>query len=117
MSDLNVVALAGNMIHDPELHHIADNQTPKCEFAVALNGYKEGDVSYVDCTAWGKTAEFVAKFFTKGKKVGVTGKLKQSRWENKEGQKRNKLGITADNVHFVAPKDAPAPTTQEPSPF
>lgn len=109
---MNKVFLMGNLTRDPELKHTNANMAI-ANFSVAVNekwtdksGAKQERVAFVDCEAWGKTAETVAKFFTKGKPIVVEGRLKQDSWEDKEtGKKRSKLLVTVDTFHFCGDKN------------
>lgn len=77
-------------------------------FSVAVNesrknqqtGEYEDYPNYVDCTMLGRRAESVSRYLTKGTYVALTGRLHQNRWQNKDGQNRSKLEVTADNIHF-----------------
>ena len=106
MSDTNTVVLTGNLTRDPELRF-----TPK-GVAVANVGlasnrkYRQGDelkedVCFVDVTAFGNTAEAVAKYLEKGRKVLVEGRLRFHSWENEGGQKRSRLDVIAERVNFL----------------
>jgi single-strand DNA-binding protein len=104
---VNKVFLMGNLTRDPELKSTSSNQSI-ANFSVAVNekwtdksGEKKERVAFIDCEAWGKTAENVARFFTKGKPIIVEGRLKQDSWEDKAtGAKRSKLLVTVDTFHF-----------------
>lgn len=104
---MNIVILMGNLTRDPELKHTNANNAI-ANFSVAVNekwtdksGEKKERVAFIDCEAWGKTAENVARFFTKGKPIIVEGRLKQDSWDDKEtGKKRTKLLVTVDTFHF-----------------
>jgi single-strand DNA-binding protein len=83
------------------------NGTPLCEFGIAVNerwtedGDKKERVSYFDVTAFGKTAEVAAQYLTKGKPVALEGKLQQNRWETESGDKRSKIQIIVNRIHFL----------------
>lgn len=106
--NINLVVLGGNLTRDVELKYTQSN-TAIARFTIANNkkwtsssGEKKEDVAFIDCTAWGKTAETIAKFFGKGQKIAVTGRLKQEVWNDKEdGKKRSKIGVTVDSFEFV----------------
>lgn len=102
----NSVIITGNLVRDPELRET--NAGPVCSFAVAVNGYKDDDVSYVDVTAWNKTAELVTQYCSKGKKVAVTGRLKQDRWQDNDGNNRSKLAVVASQVEFLSSVESDA---------
>ncbi len=105
---MNIAILMGNLTRDPEMKHTGSNNAV-ANFAVAVNekwtdksGEKKERVAFIDCEAWGKTAENIARFFTKGKPIIVEGRLKQDTWDDKAtGAKRSKLLVTVDTFHFV----------------
>lgn len=92
--------MIGHLTRDPEMKQIGD--AILCKFTIAMNHRtsKGDDVCFVDVTTWGKQAEFVNRFFTKGKPILVEGKLKQDNWE-KDGKKYSKHSISADTVSFI----------------
>ena len=106
MSDTNTVVLTGNLTRDPELRY-----TPK-GVAVASLGlasnrkYRQGDdikdeACFIDVTAFGSTAEAVAKYLDKGRKVLIEGRLRFNSWETEGGQRRTKLDVIAERVNFL----------------
>lgn len=105
--NLNRVFLMGNLTRDPEVRHTSGN-TAVANIGVAVNrkwkdqnGEWREDTTFVDCEAWGKTAENISKFFTKGRPIFIEGRLKLDQWENKEGQKQSKLRVVVENFQFV----------------
>lgn len=104
-NDLNVVSLCGNLTRDCELKYTSGGMAVG-SFAIAnnrsvkRNGEYVDEVSFYDVTVFGKTAENLKKYLTKGKKVVIGGSLRQDRWE-KEGQKFSKVGIVADFIQLV----------------
>ncbi|MFI3114713.1 MAG: single-stranded DNA-binding protein [Clostridia bacterium] len=105
---LNKVILMGRLTRDPELRHTASN-TAVCGFSLAVNrdyvpqgGQAQAD--FIDIVSWGKTAEFVSKYFVKGQLVAVTGRLQSRSWEDKNGNKRVTVEVNAEEVHFAEPK-------------
>ena len=110
MASLNKVLLLGNLTRDPELRYIASG-TAVCSFGIAVNEkYKSGDewkekVHFVDITVWGKQGENVAQYLNKGSQALIDGKLNYQTWE-KEGEKRSKLEVVANNVQFLDGKKA-----------
>jgi single-strand DNA-binding protein len=102
----NQVVLMGNLTRDPELRQIPSGQNV-CSFSLALNrSYKGQDgewkeaTDYVDIVAWGPLGERVAQYVTKGRPVLVSGRLQSRSWE-KDGQKRSKLEVIAQDVTFL----------------
>jgi single-strand DNA-binding protein len=111
MSAFNKVILMGNLTRDPQLKYLP-NQTAVTEFGLAINrrftkdGEKKEDVTFVDCTSFGKQAEVIQKHFTKGKPIFIDGRLKFDSWEDKSGGgKRSKLSVIVENFQFVGGKD------------
>lgn len=115
----NRTILAGNTTRDPELR-VTPKGTAICQFSLAVNrqwkneaGEKQEEVSFIDCEAWGKTGETIAKYFTKGKPIMVEGRLKQDTWEDKNTkEKRSKLKVVVDQFMFVGKPDG-APQQQQ----
>lgn len=118
MAGYSKVIMMGNLTRDPELKYL-DSGTALTKFTVAVNrtwkskqGEKKEEVSFIDCTAWGRTAEVIAEYFAKGDPIMVEGHLKQESWETAEGQKRSKLGVQVEAFQFVGGKrdrdEAPA---------
>lgn len=106
--NFNRVLLGGRLTCDPELHTLPSNLAV-VNIGVAINSkrktatgeYKE-TVVYVDCSAFGKTAEAIKQYFTKGKPIFIEGKLRMEKWQGKTDNKwHTKLSITIDNFQFV----------------
>ena len=101
-NDLNSVIIIGRLSRDAELKY-TQGGTALSNFSIA-NNRKYGDkesVSYFECTMWGKGAEALSQYLTKGKKVAIEGRLEQQVWEDKNGGKRSKVSITVDQVQFL----------------
>lgn len=99
MSNLNQVVLQGNLVDDPK---IMGDETKVARFTVAVNnGFGERrTTTYADCVAFGKQAEVIGKFLTKGKQVVVRGQLIQNKWKDKKtGEKRSKLEVRLEMVN------------------
>jgi len=72
-----------------------------CDIGVAVDGRKKDDPpNFFDCTAFGKTAEIIGQYFTKGKPICIQGSLRQERWE-KDGKKHSKVKVVIDSFSFV----------------
>ena len=96
MSNLNQVLLQGNLVDNPSIHG-ADGNVARFTIAVN-NGFGEHkSVTFVDCVGFGKQAEVIGKFLTKGKQVIVRGQLTQNKWEDKDGNKRSKIEVRLEN--------------------
>ena len=105
--NLNQVSLAGHLTRDPEVKQLAAQKTVAV-FAVAVNrrwktpdGEQKEEVTFVDCDAWGRTAELVGQYLTKGSPVYVSGRLKSDTWEDKEGKKHSRLKVVVDSIQFL----------------
>ena len=101
---LNSVTLMGRLTRDPELKH-TQSGTAVVSFTLAVDrdfksadGTKETD--FIDCVAWRNTAEFVSKYFSKGKMAVVSGRLQIRDWTDKEGGKRRSAEVVVDNIYF-----------------
>ena len=97
---LNKIILMGRLTRDPELRR-TESGTAVCSFSIAV------DRDFIDIVAWRATAEFVSKYFTKGRMAVVEGRLQIRDWTDKEGGKRRSAEVIADNVYFgdSKPKD------------
>src|SRR6266850_2949465 len=105
MASYNRVILLGNLTRDPELRYIPSG-TAVSDIGLAVNDrVKRGDqwvdeVTFVDITLWGRTAEIANEYLSKGSPVLIEGRLKLDRWE-KDGQKHSKLKVTADKLQML----------------
>ena len=108
MANLNKVLLLGNVTRDPEIRY-----TPKgsavCDLGVAVNraytidsGEKREEVTFVDVTLWGRTAEVASEYLRKGRPVFIEGRLQMDTWDDKQtGQKRSRLRVVAENMQLL----------------
>ena len=102
---LNHIVLMGRLTKDPELRRTASG-IAVASFSIAVdrdfgkteNGDRETD--FIDIVAWRQTAEFVSKYFSKGRMAVVSGRLQIRSWTDKEGNKRRNAEVVADNVYF-----------------
>ena len=106
---MNKVILIGNLTRDPEVRYSQSAEPVAiCKFSIACNKrFKregESDADFINCVALGKTGEFVEKYFTKGKKIGIVGRLSVRPYEDQSGQKRTWTEVVADEVEFVDSK-------------
>lgn len=116
--DINQVVLVGRLTRDPEYSVLKGNNTAICKFSIANSrGTQTPDaVSYFDIVAFGKTAELCNQYLRKGKQVIITGRLKQNRFQDQNGQNRSKVEITADNVQFLGGREeGGSPNHSEPN--
>ena len=109
---LNVVALMGRLVYDPELK-TTQNGTNVCSFRVAVdrNFARQGEqrqADFIDVTAWRQTAEFVSKYFQKSSMIAIEGSLQTTSYQDKNGNNRTKVEVVASNVSFCGSKAAEA---------
>lgn len=101
---LNKAILMGRLTKDPELRS-TNSGTSVCSFTLAVDRRgKDDGTDFLDIVAWGKTAEFVSKYFTKGQLVAVAGRIQTRTWEDQNGNKRKAVEVVADEVHFAESK-------------
>jgi single-strand DNA-binding protein len=108
MSDMNKVFIIGRLVRDSKLAYTSTGQAVS-KFSLAINEKKKSgddwvdDVSYVDISLWGKQAESLDLYLTKGKQIAIDGKLKQERWTDKDsGQGRSKISVIAFNIQLLS---------------
>ncbi len=106
MANETQITVVGNLTGDPELRYTPSGAA-LCRFTVAstprtfdktAGEWRDGDPLFLTCTAWRHLAENIAESLTKGARVIVSGRLKLSRWETPEGEKRSAYGLDADEV-------------------
>ncbi|PCI09514.1 single-stranded DNA-binding protein [bacterium] len=108
MASFNKVMLMGNLTRDIEIRHTPSN-TAVGNFGLAVNrkyktqsGEQREEVTFVDCEAWGRTAEVMAQYLGRGRPVFIEGRLKLDQWEDKNGGgKRSKLSVVVENFQFI----------------
>lgn len=107
MANFNKVLLVGNLTRDPELKHTPSNQAV-AQIGLAVNrnfqtkdGEKREETTFVDCEAWGRTAEVMSQYLAKGRPVLVEGRLKLDQWQDKDGNNRSKLKVVIENFQFL----------------
>ena len=100
--DINRAILIGNLVRDVDLRY-SKKGTAVANFTLAVNdGYGENKtVDFISVTAWGKTAENVANYCSKGSRVAVDGRIKQQNYEDKNGNRREKVYINAQQIMFL----------------
>lgn len=108
MRGFSKAIITGNLTRDPELR-TTPNGASVCSFSVAVNrvykdsnGEQKEDVSYIDCSAWGRLAEMISQYAKKGSGVLVSGRLDQRSWEDKNGGgKRSRVEIVVEDFNFI----------------
>lgn len=119
--NINKVMIAGNLTRDPELKYTPSGKALS-NITVAVNRkYKTNDgepkeeVAFVRVTVWGRQAEIVNEYCTKGRPVFIEGRLRTRSWETEEGQKRSAMDVVAERVQFLGRKKEETSSTQKPS--
>ena len=108
---MNKVVIIGRFTRDPEIKYsTGENATATARFSLAVNRRfknKEGnyDADFINCVAFGKTAEFIEKYFTKGMAIGITGRIQTGSYTNKEGQKVYTTDVVVEETEFVESKN------------
>lgn len=117
---LNHICIMGRLTRDPELRRTGSG-TPVASFAIAVDrdfGGKDGgekETDFFDVVAWRHTAEFVEKYFSKGRMAIVSGKIQNRSWTDKNGNARRTTEIIADNVYFGDSKQSGSVSAADPS--
>ena len=111
MASFNQVILIGNLTRDVELRHTPSNQTV-ANIGLATNrqyqtkdGERREEVTFVDCEAWGRQAEVMAQYLSKGRPVMIQGRLKLDSWQDKDGGNRSKLKVVVENFQFLGSRE------------
>ena len=108
----NKVIIAGNLTRDPQVRFLS-NEKAVANFSLAVNrrwrggdGQQQEETTFVEVEAWGRTAELVGQYLTKGRSALVEGRLKLDSWNDKEtGAKRSMLRVVAETVQFLGGRD------------
>jgi single-strand DNA-binding protein len=108
MPNLNKVMLMGNLTRDPELRYTPNNQAV-ANIGMAINrtwfnkqtNEKQEETTFVDCEAWGRTAEVINQYLKKGRPIYIEGRLKLDQWQDKDGGNRSKLKVVVENFQFI----------------
>jgi single-strand DNA-binding protein len=105
--DINRVTLVGRLTRDPELRHLASG-TAVLQLGLAVNGRQRDDggnwtdkPNFFDVKVFGNQAEMLAQHLSKGRRIGVDGRLDWSSWEAQDGTKRSKVEVVAQSVQFL----------------
>ncbi len=112
MASLNKVMLIGNLTRDPDIRYTPKG-TAVAEIGLAVNrrfngegGEKREEVTFVDVTLWGRTAELAGQYLRKGRPVYIEGRLQLDTWDDKQtGQKRSKMRVVGEEMQFLGGRD------------
>jgi single-strand DNA-binding protein len=113
MANYNKIIMIGNLTRDPQMSYLP-SQTPVVEFGLAVNRkWKSGDgqsreeVCFIDCRAYGKQAETLNQYVTKGQSILIEGRLQFDTWDDKQGGKRSKHRICVESFQFLGGNERP----------
>lgn len=103
---INVVTLTGRLTATPELKQTKSG-TYVTSFTIATDFYNKGEnvTSFIDCVAWRTTAEFLAKWFSKGAEIGIVGRLQSRNYEDRNGNNRKAVEVVVSEVSFVGKRE------------
>ncbi len=118
MANYNKVIMVGNLTRDPQMSYLP-SQTPVVEFGLAVNrkwksqdNQQRDETCFIDCRAYGKQAETLNQYMSKGRPILVEGRLHYDTWEGKDGVKRSRHRIIVERFQFLGQGGTKAP--QEP---
>ena len=107
MPNYNKVMLMGNLTRDPELRYLPSNM-PVVQIGMAINrrwrskeGENQDETNFVECEAFGRTAEVINEYLKKGRPLFIEGRLKLDQWQDKEGNNRSKMKVIIETFQFV----------------
>lgn len=107
---LNHITVMGRFTRDPELR-FTSSQKPVASFTLAVDrDGKDNGTDFIDCVAWNGTAEFVSKYFGKGRMAVASGKLQIREWTDKDGNKRRSAEVVVRDIYFGDSKKNDAPS-------
>ena len=104
---MNKAILLGRLTRDPELRFAAGGGTAVSRFNIAVNRQKKGETDFINCIAFGKTAETISQYFTKGKQIGIVGHIQTGSYD-KEGTKVYTTDVIVESFDFVDKADGQA---------
>lgn len=115
MASINSTTLVGRVVRDIEVK-TTNSGKEVASFALAVDGFgKDAPANFIDCVAWGKAAEILGQYATKGKQIGITGRIQTRPWEDKEGNKRKATEVVIDQFQLLGSKgdgSSAAPATE-----
>ena len=100
---MNRVCLIGRLTRNPELRE-SESGTKQATFTLAINRIKDG-ADFINCVSWNKTAELINQYITKGRELGVEGRIQTNSYEDKEGNKRVSTSVSVENITFIGSKE------------
>lgn len=108
---MNSVSLVGRLTRDPEIKATNSGST-YARFSIAVDRRgKDAGTDFINIVAFGKTSEFIERYFRKGQRIGINGRIQTGSYEGKDGKKVYTFDVIAENVEFVESKSASASAT------
>lgn len=99
---MNKVVLLGRLTKDPELRHAQGNGTAVCKFTlVVARPFKKDETDFINCVSFGKAAETINQYMTKGRQLAVTGSIRTGSYDAQDGTKRYTTDIAVDEFEFI----------------
>lgn len=96
---MNTVQLLGRMVKDPDIN--VTSNTTVAKFTLAVNRFKKGEADFINCVAFGKTAENIANFFFKGNQIAVKGRIQTGSYDAQDGTKRYTTDVVVEGFDFI----------------
>ena len=112
---MNNVSLVGRLTRDPEIK-TTNSGSSYARFSIAVDRRgKDAGTDFINIVAFGKTSEFIERYFRKGQRIGINGRIQTGSYEGKDGKKVYTFDVIADNVEFVESKSASGPASATPA--
>ena len=104
---MNRVVLLGRLTKDPELRYAAGSGTAVSRFTVAVNRqFKRDETDFINCVAFGKTAETISQYLSKGRQIALTGSIRTGSYDAQDGTKKYTTDVAVDSFEFIGSKDS-----------
>jgi single-strand DNA-binding protein len=104
---INEVIIQGRLTRDPDLRHTKNNKAVS-SFTVAVDRSRKTDgqpeADFIPCVAWGKSAEFISKWFEKGQAIVLSGSIRSRSWTDRNDNKRTSIEVVTEEISFGEPK-------------
>ena len=103
---MNKVILLGRLTKDPELRFTPGDGKAVSRFTIAVKRqFKRDEADFISCVAWGKTAETISQYMTKGRQIAVTGSIRTDSYEAQDGTKRYTTDVNVESFEFIGAKN------------
>lgn len=110
---MNKSILMGRLVNDPEVRYTQKTNTLVATFRLAVKRRMQEETDFINIVSWGKTGEFVSKYFNKGQKVGIIGRIQTRNWEDDHKIKHYVTEVVAEEVYFADSKKDNANNTDD----